>query len=103
MTISKEEIFGPVMSVLKYEHIDEVISRSNNSPFGLAAGIVSENNEEISYVTRKLKAGTIWVNCYNAFSHITPFGGYKVSGIGRELGEEGLYSYLEHKTITQKR
>jgi len=87
MKIAKEEIFGPVKSIFKFEDIDEVIQRANNTEYGLGAGIVTENISEASYLVRKLRAGTVYVNCYNAFAANTPFGGFKDSGIGRELGE----------------
>lgn len=103
MTIAREEIFGPVKCIFKFKEIDEVIERANSSEYGLGAGVVSENIEESQYLSRKLKAGTIYINCYNVFGAQTPFGGYKNSGIGRELGEEGLNTYLETKTVTEKR
>lgn len=92
-----------MQSVLKFKDIDEVVHRANNSEYGLGAGIVTDNIEESHYLTRKLRAGTIYVNCYNVFSAMTPFGGYKDSGIGRELGEEGLNNYLELKTVIEKK
>jgi aldehyde dehydrogenase (NAD+) len=98
MRIAKEEIFGPVMSILKFDDLNEVIDRANESSFGLGAGIVSENMGEVLDATRRLKAGTVYVNCWNVFQATFPFGGYKDSGIGRELGEEGLRNYLETKT-----
>jgi aldehyde dehydrogenase (NAD+) len=92
--IAREEIFGPVQSLLKYDDIDEVIARANNTNYGLGAGIVSENISEVNYLARNLRAGTVFVNCYNRFSATAPFGGFKDSGIGREMGEEGLSAYL---------
>lgn len=103
MTIVKEEIFGPVMVVMKYDTNEEVIERANNSRYGLGAGVVTENANEVLEFTSRLKAGTVYVNCWNSFSSTAPFGGYKDSGIGRELGEAGLAGYLEHKTIIQHR
>lgn len=99
MTIAKEEIFGPVKSIFKYNDLEEVIERTNKSEYGLGAGVVSENIEESQYLVKKLRAGTVYVNCYNVFSSNAPFGGFKDSGIGRELGEEGLNNYLELKTV----
>ena len=99
MTIAKEEIFGPVMCIFKYKDNEEVLQRANNSAYGLGAGVVSENGAEAQYFVDRLKAGTVYVNCFNVFQASLPFGGYKDSGIGRELGEEGLKNYLETKTV----
>ena len=97
--IAQEEIFGPVQSILKFEDNDEVIARANKSSYGLGAGVVTENLSEANYFANRLKVGTVYVNCYNKFTPTTPFGGYKDSGIGRELGEEGLNNYLETKCV----
>lgn len=99
MTIAKEEIFGPVMSILKFKTIEEAIERANNSNYGLAAGICTRDIGTALRYARDVRAGTIWVNCYDVFSHNTPFGGFKQSGIGRELGEYGLQLYTEVKTV----
>jgi len=99
--IQKEEIFGPVMGISKWTDENEIIDRANNSNFGLAAGIFSNNVHTINRVSRRLQAGTIWVNCYNNFDSATPFGGYKESGVGREKGFEGLKNYLQTKTVIQ--
>merc|ERR1711976_915914 len=98
--IQQEEIFGPVMGISKWNK-EEEISRANNSNFGLAAGIFSNNVHTINRVSRRLQAGTVWVNCYNNFDSATPFGGYKESGVGREKGYEGLNNYLQTKTVIQ--
>jgi aldehyde dehydrogenase (NAD+) len=103
MKIAKEEIFGPVMSILKFKNIEEVIERANNSEYGLGAGIVTKSVENALKLSNGLRAGTVYVNCYNVFDANTPFGGYKDSGIGRELGEYGLKNYLETKTVIMKR
>jgi aldehyde dehydrogenase (NAD+) len=103
MTIAKEEIFGPVMGIFKYHSNEEVIERMNSSRYGLGAGVVTENASEAIEFTRKIRAGTVYVNCYNVFGATTPFGGYKDSGLGRELGEAGIANYLELKTIIQHR
>jgi aldehyde dehydrogenase (NAD+) len=103
MKIAKEEIFGPVMSILKFKNVDEVIERANNHHYGLAAGIVTKNTETALKLANGLRAGTVYVNCYDVFDANTPFGGYKDSGIGRELGEAGLRNYLESKTVIIKR
>jgi aldehyde dehydrogenase (NAD+) len=103
MTIAKEEIFGPVMSILKFKSVDEVIERANNSHYGLAAGIVTKNVETAIKLSNGIRAGTVYVNCYDVFDANTPFGGFKDSGLGRELGEAGLRNYLESKTVIIKR
>lgn len=103
MTIAKEEIFGPVMSILKFKSVDEVIERANKSQYGLAAGIVTKNVETAIKLSNGIRAGTVYVNCYDVFDANTPFGGFKDSGLGRELGEAGLRNYLESKTVIIKR
>ena len=103
MTIAKEEIFGPVMSILKFKNVDEVIERANNSHYGLAAGVVTKNIETAIKLSNGIRAGTVYVNCYDVFDANTPFGGFKDSGLGRELGEAGLRNYLESKTVIIKR
>lgn len=97
--IAQEEIFGPVQSILKFEDNEEVVARANNSNYGLGAGVMTQNLGEANYFAKNLRAGTIYLNCYNKFSPTAPFGGFKDSGIGRELGEEGLNNYLETKTV----
>jgi aldehyde dehydrogenase (NAD+) len=103
MTIAKEEIFGPVMSILKFKTIDEVIERANNSQYGLGAGVVTRDINNAIKISNALRAGTVYVNCYDVFDANTPFGGFKDSGVGRELGEYGLHNYLESKTVIMKR
>jgi len=103
MKIAKEEIFGPVMSILKFKNVDEVIQRANNSNYGLGAGVVTRSIDNAIKISNGLRSGTVWVNCYDAFDSTAPFGGYKDSGIGRELGEYGLRNYLEIKTVVIKR
>lgn len=103
MTIAREEIFGPVMSILKFKTIDEVIDRANNSNYGLAAGVVTRNIDTAIKVSNAVRAGSIYVNCYHANGTNAPFGGFKDSGVGRELGEAGLRNYLESKTVIIKR
>jgi len=100
MAIAKEEIFGPVMSILKFEDTDDVINRANNTKYGLAAGLWTKDVARAHYVSSKLKAGTVWVNCYNRTDVSAPFGGFKQSGIGREFGKAGLEIYTETKTVT---
>jgi len=102
MTIAEEEIFGPVMSILKYSDLAEVIRRANRSHYGLAAGIVTKNIERALTFAHSVRAGTVWVNCYDSFHAAAPFGGFKQSGLGRELGEYGLRQYVEIKTVCIK-
>lgn len=91
------------MSILKFDNNEEVIRRANDSEYGLGAGVVSEDISELNYFIDKFKAGTVYANCFNVYTAMTPFGGYKDSGIGRELGEEGLNNYLETKTVILKK
>jgi len=98
--LMREEIFGPVMGITKFSTEEEVIRRANDTPFGLAAGLFSKDISTLTRVQRHIKAGTIWMNCYNIFDNATPFGGYKDSGVGREKGEDALKNYLATKTIT---
>ncbi|MFB5284728.1 aldehyde dehydrogenase family protein [Peribacillus sp. Hz7] len=99
MTIAKEEIFGPVVSAMPFEDLDDVIRRANNSEYGLAAGLWTQDVKKAHYVANQLKAGTVWVNCYNVFDAASPFGGYKQSGIGREMGSYALDNYTEVKSV----
>ncbi|MDQ0198815.1 aldehyde dehydrogenase family protein [Neobacillus ginsengisoli] len=99
MTIAKEEIFGPVISALPYEDLDELIDRANNSQYGLAAGVWTKDVSKAHYIAGRLRAGTVWVNCYNAFDAASPFGGFKQSGIGREMGSYALNNYTEVKSV----
>lgn len=92
--IAREEIFGPVLSVLTFRTPQEAIEKANNTPYGLAAGVWSEKGSRILWASRELKAGVIWANTYNKFDAASPFGGYKESGWGREGGRHGLLPYL---------
>jgi len=99
-SISREEIFGPVMSIMKpFKDIDEAIKRANATPYGLAAGVLTNNIKTAHKVARELKAGTVYINSYHVLDAAFPFGGYKSSGIGRELGTGGMDGYLELKTV----
>ena len=100
MRIAQEEIFGPVQQILRYQTLDEVIDRCNDTPYGLAAGILTQNINQALYFASHVQAGSVWINGYMNISSSTPFGGYKQSGYGREMGEDGLHEYCEIKTIT---
>ncbi|HEX4129415.1 MAG TPA: aldehyde dehydrogenase family protein [Pirellulales bacterium] len=100
MTIAKEEIFGPVLSVLRFKEVDEIVKRANATNYGLAAAVWTRDVAKAHHLAAKIKAGTVWVNCYDVFDAAAPFGGYKMSGMGRELGEKGLDAYTETKTVT---
>jgi len=102
MTIAKEEIFGPVMSIIKFKNLDEVVARANNTTYGLAASVFTKDISKANYIASKVRAGTVWVNCYDVFDAAIPFGGYKMSGLGRELGEYGLQNYTEVKAVVTR-
>jgi aldehyde dehydrogenase (NAD+) len=102
MRIARDEIFGPVQSILKFKTLDEVIERANNTAYGLAAGVFTSNIDNALSFANAVEAGSVWVNCYNATAVSMPFGGYKESGIGRELSLEGIESYLETKAVSVK-
>ncbi|KAF5476834.1 hypothetical protein F2P56_003529 [Juglans regia] len=99
MLIAKDEIFGPVQSILKFKDIDDVIRRANTTRYGLAAGVFTRSLDTANTLTRALRAGTIWVNCFDVFDAAIPFGGYKMSGIGREKGIYSLHNYLQVKAV----
>jgi len=99
MAIAQEEIFGPVMSIMKFKTVDEVVKRANANSYGLAAGVWTKNIDTVNKLSRNLRAGTVWVNCYNNFDAALPFGGYKQSGIGRDKSEYALEAYTETKTV----
>lgn len=128
MPIAKDEIFGPVQSILKYKYVvynflfiwililklethcsvfllitfrdlEEVIKRANNSKYGLAAGVFTQNLNTANTLMRALRVGTVWINCFDTFDATIPFGGYKMSGIGREKGEHSLKNYMQVKAV----
>ncbi|XP_009617290.1 benzaldehyde dehydrogenase, mitochondrial isoform X1 [Nicotiana tabacum] len=99
MLIAQDEIFGPVQCVFKFKDIGEVIKRANNTRYGLAAGVFTKNIDTANTLTRGLRAGTVWVNCYDVFDAGIPFGGYKMSGMGREKGIYSLSNYLQVKAV----
>ncbi|XP_076149230.1 retinal dehydrogenase 2 [Alosa pseudoharengus] len=102
MRIAKEEIFGPVQQILKFKTLEEAIERANDTDYGLVAAVFTNDLNKAMTVSTSVRAGTVWINCYNALSCQCPFGGFKMSGNGRELGEYGLKEYSEVKTITMK-
>lgn len=99
MTIAREEIFGPVQSILKFDTFDEVIERANNSRYGLAAGVFTKDLEKATLFSQQIQAGSVWINTFLHLTSQLPFGGFKQSGFGRENGEDGLSRYLEIKTV----
>ena len=99
MTISREEIFGPVLAAIDFADVDEAIARANESPYGLAAGVWTRDIKKAHYIARKLQAGTVWVNTYNVYDTAAPFGGYKQSGFGREMSAHALEHYTQIKTV----
>lgn len=100
MKIATDEIFGPVLSVLKFRDADEIVDRANKTFYGLAAAVWTRDIAKAHSMANKVRAGTVWVNCYDVFDAGAPFGGYKMSGMGRELGEKALDNYTELKTVT---
>jgi aldehyde dehydrogenase (NAD+) len=100
MDIAQDEIFGPVMSILPFRDADEVIERANKTFYGLAAAVWTRDVAKAHRIANSVRAGTVWINCYDVFDAAAPFGGFKMSGMGRELGEAGLHNYTELKTVT---
>jgi acyl-CoA reductase-like NAD-dependent aldehyde dehydrogenase len=99
MTISREEIFGPVLATIEFGDVDEAIARANDSPYGLAAAVWTRDIKKAHYVARKLQAGTVWINTYNVYDTAAPFGGYKASGFGREMSAHALEHYTQVKSV----
>ena len=93
--IAREEIFGPVLSVLSFRTPDEAVAKANNTPYGLSAGIWTEKGSRILWMAQRLRAGVVWANTFNRFDPASPFGGYKESGFGREGGRHGLEAYVD--------
>jgi len=99
MTIAREEIFGPVLAAIDFSDVDEAIARANDTSYGLAAALWTRDIKKAHHVARKLQAGTVWINTYNAYDTAAPFGGYKQSGFGRELGMHALEHYTQIKSV----
>ena len=99
MKVIKEEIFGPVVAAEPFEDHEEIMNRSNNSEYGLAAAVWTSDVQKAIRTAESFRAGTVWVNCYNIFDAALPFGGYKQSGWGREMGSEILEAYTQVKSV----
>jgi acyl-CoA reductase-like NAD-dependent aldehyde dehydrogenase len=99
MTIAREEIFGPVLAVLPFDDVADVVRQANGTMYGLAAGVWTRDLTKAHRVARAVQAGTVWVNTYNLYDPSLPFGGFKQSGFGRELGIEAVDAYLETKSV----
>jgi aldehyde dehydrogenase (NAD+) len=99
MRIAREEVFGPILSVIRFDSDDEAVALANDTPFGLAAGLWTTDLARALALPKRLRAGTVWVNAYRVVSYLAPFGGFKESGIGRENGIEAIYEYLEAKSV----
>lgn len=102
MTIAKKEIFGPVQQIMRFKDLEEVVERANNSEYGLAASVFTKDLDKANFLVNSLRAGTVWVNTYNVLGAHTPFGGYKMSGCGRENSEYALSNYTEVKSVIVK-
>src|SRR5207344_3570600 len=99
MRIAQEEVFGPVMAIIPFKDEEEAISIGNDVVYGLAAGVWTQSMRRSLMMAERLQAGTVWVNTYRAVSYLSPFGGYKRSGLGRESGQEMLKEYLQVKSV----
>jgi acyl-CoA reductase-like NAD-dependent aldehyde dehydrogenase len=99
MRVAQEEIFGPVMSVIRFDGVDDAVAQANAVDFGLAAGVWTQNVKKAHAVARRIRAGTVWVNTYNMYDPGMPFGGYKQSGFGRDLGPESLRDVTQVKSV----
>jgi (Z)-2-((N-methylformamido)methylene)-5-hydroxybutyrolactone dehydrogenase len=99
MRIAQEEVFGPVLSVIKFKDEDEGVAIANDSRFGLGSGVWTRDIARAHRMAEKIQAGTVWINCYRAVSYMSPFGGYKDSGLGRENGMEAILEYLQTKSV----
>ena len=99
MDIVREEVFGPVLTVMPYEDIEDAVAKANDSKFGLAASIWSNNISKVLDLVPRIRAGTVWVNCHSVFDPNLPFGGVKLSGMGKEHGRAALDLFTENKSV----
>jgi acyl-CoA reductase-like NAD-dependent aldehyde dehydrogenase len=99
MTIAREEIFGPVLATIEFRDVEQAVALANQSSYGLAAAVWTRDIKKAHAVARRLQAGTVWINAYHAYDSAAPFGGYKQSGFGRELGQHALEAYTQIKTV----
>ena len=99
MRIAQEEVFGPVLSVIPFDDIEEALTIANDTRYGLAAGLWTQDFRKIKYFSERLQAGTVWANTYRVISYMAPLGGYKNSGLGRENGQDAIYQYLQTKSV----
>ena len=99
MRVAQEEVFGPVLSVIPFDDIEEALTIANDTRYGLAAGIWTQDFRKIKYFSERLQAGTVWANTYRVISYMAPLGGYKNSGLGRENGQDAIYQYLQTKSV----
>jgi phenylacetaldehyde dehydrogenase len=102
MKVVKEEIFGPVVTAMPFKDVEEVLLTANDTTYGLAAGIWTRDISKAHRLAAELRAGTVWINCWNVFDASMPFGGYKQSGWGREMGHDSLELYTEVKSVCTK-
>jgi acyl-CoA reductase-like NAD-dependent aldehyde dehydrogenase len=98
-TIAQDEIFGPVLSVIKYKDIEDAIHMANDSNYGLGGAVFSRDIPKAISIAKRIRTGTVWINDYHLLNPLAPFGGYKQSGVGRELGHHGLLDYTQAKHI----
>jgi aldehyde dehydrogenase (NAD+) len=98
-TIAREEIFGPVLSVIRYRSVDEAIAMGNDSMYGLGGAVFSRDIPKAISIAKRIRTGTVWINDFHLINALAPFGGYKQSGVGRELGPQGLLEYTQVKHI----
>ena len=100
MKVIREEIFGPVVAAIPFNDPEEIVNTANDSIYGLAAAVWTRDISKGHKIAKRLRAGNVWVNCYNIFDAALPFGGYKQSGWGREMGHEAIDLYTETKSVT---
>ncbi len=99
MRIAQEEVFGPVLAVIPFTSVEEVAEQANKTTFGLSGAVWTRDVKKAHKLAARIKAGTIWVNCYNMLDPAVPFGGYKMSGYGRELGKHSIDLYTNIKSV----